>query len=156
MLKNNTCTIGGLIAERDFLQTTYEVRVHRTASYASHATDFSLSCIETHTNASTDPHRTDRIIDNAYMRCVPMTSYEMCTMRAMRTMRACGCLPLDGARNQESEKMGSTSLLRIRHQPNWAPSVVVWLFEAGAERDAPYARDVKQHLDSVSLCLNTY
>ncbi|KAF9800004.1 hypothetical protein SFRURICE_016690 [Spodoptera frugiperda] len=44
---------------------------------ASHATDFSLSCIETHTTASTDPHRTDRIIRNAYMRCVPMTSYGM-------------------------------------------------------------------------------
>ncbi|KAF9803337.1 hypothetical protein SFRURICE_007183 [Spodoptera frugiperda] len=28
----------------------------------------------------------------------------------------------------------------MRHQPNWAPSVVVWLFEARAERDAPYAR----------------
>ncbi|KAF9813347.1 hypothetical protein SFRURICE_015829 [Spodoptera frugiperda] len=27
-----------------------------------------------------------------------------------------------------------------RHQPYWAPSVVVWLFEARAERDAPYAR----------------
>ncbi|KAF9798696.1 hypothetical protein SFRURICE_007026 [Spodoptera frugiperda] len=26
------------------------------------------------------------------------------------------------------------------HQPYWAPSVVVWLFEARAERDAPYAR----------------
>uniref|UniRef100_A0A2H1VEV9 SFRICE_031013 n=1 Tax=Spodoptera frugiperda TaxID=7108 RepID=A0A2H1VEV9_SPOFR len=38
---------------------------------ASHATDFSLSCIETHTTASTDPHRTDRITGNAYMRCVP-------------------------------------------------------------------------------------
>ncbi|KAF9796949.1 hypothetical protein SFRURICE_012580 [Spodoptera frugiperda] len=47
------------------------------ASYASYATDFSLSCIETHTTASTDPHRTDRIIGNAYMRCVPMTSYGM-------------------------------------------------------------------------------
>uniref|UniRef100_A0A2H1WDZ8 SFRICE_017809 n=1 Tax=Spodoptera frugiperda TaxID=7108 RepID=A0A2H1WDZ8_SPOFR len=56
------------------------VSVHWPASYASYATDFSLSCIETHTTASTDPyqthttastdpHRTDRIIGNAYMRC---------------------------------------------------------------------------------------
>ncbi|KAF9805016.1 hypothetical protein SFRURICE_018921 [Spodoptera frugiperda] len=36
------------------------------ASHASYATDFSLSCIETHTTVSTDPHRTDRIIGNAY------------------------------------------------------------------------------------------
>ncbi|KAF9796541.1 hypothetical protein SFRURICE_006100 [Spodoptera frugiperda] len=38
-----------------------KVRVHRPASYASdapHATDFSLSCIEPHTTASTDPHGT--------------------------------------------------------------------------------------------------
>uniref|UniRef100_A0A2H1VYI2 SFRICE_002720 n=1 Tax=Spodoptera frugiperda TaxID=7108 RepID=A0A2H1VYI2_SPOFR len=34
--------------------------------------DLSMSCIETHTTAI-DPHRTDRIIGNAYMRCVPMT-----------------------------------------------------------------------------------
>ncbi|KAF9794523.1 hypothetical protein SFRURICE_011813 [Spodoptera frugiperda] len=32
---------------------------------------------QTHITASTDPHRTDRIIGNAYMRCVPMTSYGM-------------------------------------------------------------------------------
>ncbi|KAF9803810.1 hypothetical protein SFRURICE_013087 [Spodoptera frugiperda] len=51
-----------------------KVHVHRPASYAK---DFSLSCIETYTTASTDPHRTDRIIDDAYMRCVPMTSYGM-------------------------------------------------------------------------------
>ncbi|KAF9823230.1 hypothetical protein SFRURICE_010525 [Spodoptera frugiperda] len=44
----------------------------------------------THTTASTDPHRTDRIISNAYMRCVLMTSYGM---HAMRTMRTCGPLP---------------------------------------------------------------
>ncbi|KAF9805235.1 hypothetical protein SFRURICE_009317 [Spodoptera frugiperda] len=52
-------------------------------------TDFSLSCIETHTTASTDPYRTHRIISNAYMRCVLMTSYGM---HAMRTIRACGRL----------------------------------------------------------------
>ncbi|KAF9803467.1 hypothetical protein SFRURICE_006349 [Spodoptera frugiperda] len=45
-----------------------KVSVHRPASYVKYATDFSLSCIETHTTASTDPHRTDRIIGNAYMR----------------------------------------------------------------------------------------
>ncbi|KAF9796028.1 hypothetical protein SFRURICE_006807 [Spodoptera frugiperda] len=55
--------------------TFTSVSVNRPASYASLATDFSLSCIETHTTASTDPHRTDRIISNAYMQCVPMTSY---------------------------------------------------------------------------------
>ncbi|KAF9797248.1 hypothetical protein SFRURICE_006230 [Spodoptera frugiperda] len=62
-----------------------------SASYASHATDFSLSCIETHTTASTDPHRTHRIISNDFMRCVLMTSYGK---RAMRMMRACERLPL--------------------------------------------------------------
>uniref|UniRef100_A0A2H1VJY2 SFRICE_002909 n=1 Tax=Spodoptera frugiperda TaxID=7108 RepID=A0A2H1VJY2_SPOFR len=67
------------------------VRVHRPASYVSHATDFSLSCIETRATASTDPHRTDRIIGNAYMRFVLMTSYGM---RAMYTIQACGRLPL--------------------------------------------------------------
>ncbi|KAF9824129.1 hypothetical protein SFRURICE_002250, partial [Spodoptera frugiperda] len=48
--------------------------VHRPASYASHAKDFSLSCIETHTTASNNPHhrqclyamRTDDVIRNAY------------------------------------------------------------------------------------------
>uniref|UniRef100_A0A2H1W2A3 SFRICE_010616 n=1 Tax=Spodoptera frugiperda TaxID=7108 RepID=A0A2H1W2A3_SPOFR len=41
------------------------VSVHRSASYASHAPDFSLSCIKTYTTASTDPHRTDHFISNA-------------------------------------------------------------------------------------------
>ncbi|KAF9810623.1 hypothetical protein SFRURICE_021076, partial [Spodoptera frugiperda] len=48
------------------------VRVYRPTSYASHATDFSLSCIETHTTASTDPihaMRTDDVIRNAYDAC---------------------------------------------------------------------------------------
>uniref|UniRef100_A0A2H1W6F4 SFRICE_026702 n=1 Tax=Spodoptera frugiperda TaxID=7108 RepID=A0A2H1W6F4_SPOFR len=45
------------------------------ARIVPHATDFSLACIETHTTASTDPHRMDRIIRNAYMRCMLMTSY---------------------------------------------------------------------------------
>uniref|UniRef100_A0A2H1WND2 SFRICE_025035 n=1 Tax=Spodoptera frugiperda TaxID=7108 RepID=A0A2H1WND2_SPOFR len=49
------------------LKEPSEIKVHRPASYASYATDFSLPCIETHTTASTDPHRTDRIISNAYM-----------------------------------------------------------------------------------------
>ncbi|KAF9806743.1 hypothetical protein SFRURICE_011447 [Spodoptera frugiperda] len=51
--------------------------------------------IETHTtprtHTSTDPHRTHRIISNAYMQCVLMSSNGM---RTMRTMRACGRLPL--------------------------------------------------------------
>ncbi|KAF9801204.1 hypothetical protein SFRURICE_016216 [Spodoptera frugiperda] len=51
-------------------RATLDVSFHKPASYASHTTDFSLSCIETHTTASTDPHRTDRIIGNAYMRYV--------------------------------------------------------------------------------------
>uniref|UniRef100_A0A2H1W2N2 SFRICE_040110 n=1 Tax=Spodoptera frugiperda TaxID=7108 RepID=A0A2H1W2N2_SPOFR len=49
---------------------------HLPASYvsdASHVTDFSLSSIEIHTTASTNPHRTDRFIGNAYMQRVPMT-----------------------------------------------------------------------------------
>uniref|UniRef100_A0A2H1V372 SFRICE_014114 n=1 Tax=Spodoptera frugiperda TaxID=7108 RepID=A0A2H1V372_SPOFR len=49
----------------------------RPASYSSHATDFILSCIKTDTTASTDQHRTDRIISNAYMRYVLTTSYGM-------------------------------------------------------------------------------
>uniref|UniRef100_A0A2H1VWQ0 Alpha-galactosidase n=1 Tax=Spodoptera frugiperda TaxID=7108 RepID=A0A2H1VWQ0_SPOFR len=49
--------------------------------------DAGLCPHQTHTTASTDPHRTNRIIDNAYMRCVLMTSYGMCTMRV------CGRLP---------------------------------------------------------------
>uniref|UniRef100_A0A2H1WJA2 SFRICE_013047 n=1 Tax=Spodoptera frugiperda TaxID=7108 RepID=A0A2H1WJA2_SPOFR len=43
--------------------------------------------------------------------------------------------------------------LRIRHQPCWAPSVVVWLFEARAERDAPYARVWQENLGQSDLPL---
>ncbi|KAF9791380.1 hypothetical protein SFRURICE_014092 [Spodoptera frugiperda] len=50
------------------LQMATLLSMYQIVSYASHASDFSLSCIETHTTASTDPHRTDRIISNAYMR----------------------------------------------------------------------------------------
>uniref|UniRef100_A0A2H1X2R8 SFRICE_005500 n=1 Tax=Spodoptera frugiperda TaxID=7108 RepID=A0A2H1X2R8_SPOFR len=60
------------------LNEDYSVRVHRSAS---HAADFSLSYIETHTTTSTNPHRADRIISNAYMRCILMTSYGIRTMR---------------------------------------------------------------------------
>uniref|UniRef100_A0A2H1VE80 SFRICE_031029 n=1 Tax=Spodoptera frugiperda TaxID=7108 RepID=A0A2H1VE80_SPOFR len=56
------------------MNNTLKVSVHRPAS---HATGCNMSCIETHTTASTDPHRTDRIIGNVYMRCVLMTSYGM-------------------------------------------------------------------------------
>uniref|UniRef100_A0A2H1WXV0 SFRICE_017679 n=1 Tax=Spodoptera frugiperda TaxID=7108 RepID=A0A2H1WXV0_SPOFR len=55
----------------DFDLTTYKgtrpqthVRIARNVN--------ALSCIETHTTAPTDPHRTDRIISNAYMRCVTL------------------------------------------------------------------------------------
>ncbi|KAF9801512.1 hypothetical protein SFRURICE_006757 [Spodoptera frugiperda] len=62
---------------RDFYEKEpYSTRAQaRIASYASHATDLSLSCIETHTTASTDPRRTDRIVNNVYMRYALMTSY---------------------------------------------------------------------------------
>ncbi|KAF9823338.1 hypothetical protein SFRURICE_021472 [Spodoptera frugiperda] len=39
-----------------------KVRVYKPTSYA---TDFSLSCIETHRTASSNPRRMDRIISNA-------------------------------------------------------------------------------------------
>uniref|UniRef100_A0A2H1V5A2 SFRICE_014407 n=1 Tax=Spodoptera frugiperda TaxID=7108 RepID=A0A2H1V5A2_SPOFR len=68
---------------RSFLDWSLKISVYRPASYASqalHVTDFSVSCIETRTTASTDPYRTDRIISNAYMRCVLMTSYGMRAM----------------------------------------------------------------------------
>ncbi|KAF9812337.1 hypothetical protein SFRURICE_005448 [Spodoptera frugiperda] len=93
------------------------VRVHRPASYAPHTMDFSLSCIETHTTASTDtnrtdriisnasmrcvsasysstdPHHTDRIITNAYMRCVLMTSYGMLLFyKRCAMLRCCECV----------------------------------------------------------------
>uniref|UniRef100_A0A2H1VKQ3 SFRICE_019328 n=1 Tax=Spodoptera frugiperda TaxID=7108 RepID=A0A2H1VKQ3_SPOFR len=63
-----------------------KVQVNRPASYASHATDFSLSCLEAHTTASTDPHRTDRIISNTYMRCV---------LRHTECVRCVQCGPVD-------------------------------------------------------------
>uniref|UniRef100_A0A2H1VPS0 SFRICE_021495 n=1 Tax=Spodoptera frugiperda TaxID=7108 RepID=A0A2H1VPS0_SPOFR len=54
------------------------------------------------TTKSTDPHRTDRIISNAYMRCLLMTSY------GMRTMRACGHLPLYGVYKHTSSHTNDT------------------------------------------------
>ncbi|KAF9801258.1 hypothetical protein SFRURICE_002355 [Spodoptera frugiperda] len=66
-----------------------KVRVHRPASYASHATDFNLSCVKTRTTASTNPHRTDHIINNAYMRCVLMTSYGMRAMLVAQSLELC-------------------------------------------------------------------
>uniref|UniRef100_A0A2H1W450 SFRICE_015977 n=1 Tax=Spodoptera frugiperda TaxID=7108 RepID=A0A2H1W450_SPOFR len=75
-----TLTTSVFVVTQYYANKKIKISVHRPASYASLPTDFSLSCIETHTTASTDPYRTDRIISNAYMRCVPMTSYEMRTM----------------------------------------------------------------------------
>ncbi|KAF9800515.1 hypothetical protein SFRURICE_017777, partial [Spodoptera frugiperda] len=50
------------------------VPVTRYASTGPHRTHRTQrKCIETYTTASTDPRRTDRIISNAYMRCVLMT-----------------------------------------------------------------------------------
>uniref|UniRef100_A0A2H1VBT5 SFRICE_023750 n=1 Tax=Spodoptera frugiperda TaxID=7108 RepID=A0A2H1VBT5_SPOFR len=67
------------------LKLKSSIIVHKPASYASHATDFMWSCIETHTTASTDPHRTNRIISNAYMRCVLMTFVkEHCCMVSVK------------------------------------------------------------------------
>lgn len=40
---------------------TLKISVHKSASYASQATDFSLSCTETHTTASTDTHCADAV-----------------------------------------------------------------------------------------------
>ncbi|KAF9793565.1 hypothetical protein SFRURICE_015592 [Spodoptera frugiperda] len=94
-----------------------KARVYRLSSYASHATDYSLFCIETHTTASTDLHRTYRIISNTYMRCVLMTSYGMLTMRAMRTMRACRRLPLHTSfsckKHSLAESVSTSAKLRV-------------------------------------------
>ncbi|KAF9796800.1 hypothetical protein SFRURICE_020487, partial [Spodoptera frugiperda] len=92
--RNTTLKKNVLNSSHYYISVIYKVRVHRPASYASHAshaphaTDFSLSCKQTHTTAYTDPHRTDRMINDAYMRCVLITLHCMRTMRAMRTMRS--------------------------------------------------------------------
>uniref|UniRef100_A0A2H1WPW7 SFRICE_006250 n=1 Tax=Spodoptera frugiperda TaxID=7108 RepID=A0A2H1WPW7_SPOFR len=90
MVKSGCTFYNGITCLNVQAKRSLKVSVHRRASYVSHATDFSLSCIESHTTASADPHRTDRIISNVYMRCVLMTLYEIRTMRAMR---ASGRLP---------------------------------------------------------------
>uniref|UniRef100_A0A2H1VGR1 SFRICE_008964 n=1 Tax=Spodoptera frugiperda TaxID=7108 RepID=A0A2H1VGR1_SPOFR len=75
----------------------------RFASYASHATDFSLSCLLIQLRLLI------RVIDNAYMRCVLMTSYGM---RAMRMLRVCGRVPL--SRNRTATLYDYAKLLRRR------------------------------------------
>ncbi|KAF9824434.1 hypothetical protein SFRURICE_019679, partial [Spodoptera frugiperda] len=100
-----------------------KIRVHRPASYASHATDFSLSCIETHTTASTDPHRTDRIISNAYMRCVPMTSYGICAMHGSP----------DGKQQTPLLNTRNTKSLQVRRLPFGVRNLMV-VGESGVEK----------------------
>ncbi|KAF9799450.1 hypothetical protein SFRURICE_003147, partial [Spodoptera frugiperda] len=58
-----------------------KVRIHKPASYASYATDFSLSCIECHTTASTNPH---------HQQCL----HAMCTDDVIRNANFIGLWPL--------------------------------------------------------------
>ncbi|KAF9821729.1 hypothetical protein SFRURICE_006589 [Spodoptera frugiperda] len=61
-----------------------------SASCASHATDFSLSCIETHTTASTDPHQRLKIEPSIFLsfrKTLPHTRIFSCVMGAFTNIQ---------------------------------------------------------------------
>ncbi|KAF9797493.1 hypothetical protein SFRURICE_008741, partial [Spodoptera frugiperda] len=69
MAKSGCTLYSGITCRNAAEVSCVKVNVHRPASYASDVTDFSLSCIKTHTTASTDTHRTDRSSAMLTIRC---------------------------------------------------------------------------------------